>query len=211
MKSLVVFYSRTGNTKKIAEEIGKSLQCDVEGLHDEKKRTGVLGYLRSGRDAMTKQKTAINDVQHQLKEYDCIIIGTPIWAWTMWAPVRTFLEQYKSECRNVAFFTISDSTPGDQTFSQMEDVCGKHPIATLSVTKKELSANSFQALIKGIPRPSRTKTETAFFLLICTFIFTEIVTEDISSPSRYHPSSTNRSVHKLTVVDHRLFFDRDGR
>ncbi len=93
---------------------------------------------------MTKQKTAINTLQHHPQNYDCIIVGTPIWSWTMSTPIRSFLDQYKSYCTTVAFFTTSDSTPGDQTFSHMAEVCGKLPKATLSVTKKELVGNLFQ-------------------------------------------------------------------
>ena len=60
MKPLVVFYSRTGTTKKVAETISSILKCDVEEVFDTKNRAGVLGWLRSGRDAGSKKLTAID-------------------------------------------------------------------------------------------------------------------------------------------------------
>lgn len=51
MKTSVIFYSRTGNTRKIAEELSNSLKCDTEEIVDTQKRSGVFGYIRSGRDA----------------------------------------------------------------------------------------------------------------------------------------------------------------
>ena len=62
MKMLVVFYSRTGNTRKVAEELEKVLECDMEEIIDTKNRSGSLGYLRSGRDAMNRKLTVLQDV-----------------------------------------------------------------------------------------------------------------------------------------------------
>ena len=54
MKILVVFYSRTGNTKKIGEEISKNLKSDIDEIIDQKSRNGAIGFLTGGIDAMKK-------------------------------------------------------------------------------------------------------------------------------------------------------------
>jgi flavodoxin len=43
MKTLVVYYSRTGTTRKVAEAIAGILRCDIEEVVDTKKRSGILG------------------------------------------------------------------------------------------------------------------------------------------------------------------------
>ena len=58
MKNLVVYYSRTGRTKKIAKEIQERLNADIEEIHDVKNREGILGWLSAGRDAGTKKTTS---------------------------------------------------------------------------------------------------------------------------------------------------------
>jgi len=60
-KSLVVFYSRTGTTKRVAESISNLLKCDVEEVIDRKDRKGPLGCLKSGSDAMSKKLTVKKD------------------------------------------------------------------------------------------------------------------------------------------------------
>lgn len=47
MQTLVVYYSRTGNTRQIAREISDSLECDMEEIIATKKRSGMMGYLNA--------------------------------------------------------------------------------------------------------------------------------------------------------------------
>ena len=44
MRSLVVYYSRTGVTKKVAEAISRKLGSDVEEIIDQRDRSGPKGY-----------------------------------------------------------------------------------------------------------------------------------------------------------------------
>jgi flavodoxin len=44
-KVLVVFYSKTGHTREIAQDIAKHLDADLEEITDQKKRTGLLGFI----------------------------------------------------------------------------------------------------------------------------------------------------------------------
>jgi len=46
-KYFVVFYPRTGTTRKVAEAIKDALKCDIEEIFDIKKRADLFGYLRS--------------------------------------------------------------------------------------------------------------------------------------------------------------------
>ena len=80
MKTLIVFFSRTGHTRKVAEKLQAELRCDLEELHDEKKRSGFWGYFFSGRDAMQKRPAKLTQLKSNPAEYELVILGTPIWA-----------------------------------------------------------------------------------------------------------------------------------
>jgi flavodoxin len=102
MKILVVSYSRSGNTKKIAEQIAKKLDADFDEVIDMKDRhRKIIGWLIAGKDAMAKEKTEIK-YKKDPTEYDLVIVGTPIWAWTMTPAIRTYLTENKFS--EVAFF-----------------------------------------------------------------------------------------------------------
>lgn len=136
MKTLVVFYSRTGNTKKVAEEIAKILNADIEEIIDKKDRKGIVGWLKSGRDATFKKSAEIEFVKNPI-DYDLVIIGTPIWAFTMTPAIRTYLSENKF--KKVAFFSTSGGSEGEKIFNEMEKI-SREPVATLSLLTKNWPA-----------------------------------------------------------------------
>lgn len=130
---LVVYYSRTGNTKKVAEKMAEVLKCDLDEIQDQKNRSGIFGWLRGGVDAFNRRLTQIRH-EKDPKKYDLVIIGTPVWAGTMTPAVRTYLEQ--NEFKKVAFFCTYGGQEG-KTFQDMEKII-KKPIATLGLHRKDL-------------------------------------------------------------------------
>ena len=77
MKSLVVYYSRTGNTKFAAERIAKDLNADLCEILDKKNRNGKLVFLTGGYAALREKLTTI-EVTQSIDDYEFIIIGSPI-------------------------------------------------------------------------------------------------------------------------------------
>jgi len=59
MKTLVVFYSRTGITRKVAEHIARILLCDVEEIIPVEDRTDFLRYALLREEAFSKTIPAI--------------------------------------------------------------------------------------------------------------------------------------------------------
>jgi len=122
MKALVVYYSRTGHTKEIAETIADMLSCSREEIIDTKKRSGPLGFMRSGYQTKKKSLTDIKDLETDVSVYDLVIVGTPVWGGTVSVPVRTFLHQYKDLLKSVAFFSTHGGEDTQDEFNEMEAV-----------------------------------------------------------------------------------------
>ncbi|MGZ7070702.1 MAG: flavodoxin family protein [Methanobacterium sp.] len=147
MKILVVFYSRTDNTRKVAEEIKNSLDCDIEEIIDTQNRSGPLGYMRSGRDASRGKLTILKDIINDPSQYDLLIIGTPLWAWHVSTPVRTYIHNNQANFNNVAFFCTAGGKGFDGAFNDMEELSGKSPLATLGVREKEIKGESYKSKV----------------------------------------------------------------
>lgn len=138
MKTLVIYYSRTGTTEKVAEHLAKELKCDIELLRDNTSRSGAVGYLRCGREAMKRLKPKIESIKSDLKKYDMVIIGTPIWSWNMSSLIRSFLHKHKENIKNSAFFCTMGGSGDEKAFKEMAEILEKSPKAKLTLLTKDV-------------------------------------------------------------------------
>jgi flavodoxin len=138
MKCLVVFYSNTGNTEKVAKEISESLDCDLGPIVDLKSRGGSLGFFLAGFDAMLKSGTKIKEPDFDPSEYDLVVIGSPIWAGNIPPALRTYLDSNKGKISQVAFFVTKGGEKPGKVYDEMEEILEKKPVATYSVNSSEL-------------------------------------------------------------------------
>ena len=158
MKALTIFYSRTGTTKRVAEALSKALSCDVEEILDTKNRSGPLGYIASGRDAMRKRLTEIHPVKSDPSHYDIVLIGTPVWAGTMSTPVRTYISQNREHFKRIAFFCTYGGTGADRTLKTMKELCGKEEVASVAITTKETRSKEYEEKINQFANAIRSST-----------------------------------------------------
>jgi len=146
MKALVVYYSRTGMTKDAANLLAQNMGCDIEEIIDTKSRNGLKGYIMGGKDAATKTLTQIKQTQKDPGAYDTVIIGTPVWAFTMTPAIRTYIEENKGKLRNVAFFCTEGGAGGKKTFKDMEEICGIKPKGVLEITERDIKKGSYKTM-----------------------------------------------------------------
>ncbi len=149
MSTLLIFYSRTGITKKVAELISENLTSENEEIFDTKNRLGFFGWLKSGKDAMMKKLTILEKITNNPASYDLIIIGTPIWASNMSTPIRTYITENFDKIKNVAFFCTEGSKGGEKCFKRMAKLCEKEPVATLEIKSKDIKKGIYIDKVKN--------------------------------------------------------------
>lgn len=137
-KILIVYYSRTATTKKLAESLAEKLGADVEEIKDTVSRNGGMGYLRSGKDATLRKLTVLEKSEKNPTDYDLVVIGTPIWSWNMSVPVRTYITENKDKFPEVAFFCTMGGSGDKRAFAEMSEIIGKKPVATLGLKTVEV-------------------------------------------------------------------------
>jgi flavodoxin len=144
MKAFVVYYSRTGRTRKVAEAIADALSCDKEEIVSTQNLSGLVGLLRIVYQAMRKSLIAINDLKRDVAEYDLVIIGTPVWGGTVSLPVKTFIYTCKDYFNKVAFFSTHGGAESQEEFNEMEAVCGKKPVSVLSFSARKVDTDCIE-------------------------------------------------------------------
>lgn len=137
-KILIVYFSRSGNTESVAALIASKLNADSEKLSEQGTDwSGVWGWIKAGRAAWKEESTSIEKLKKEPKDYDLVVIGTPVWAWNLTPAVRSFLTVYKDDLKKVAFFATEGGSGHEKAFKNMETLAGKAPVATAFVLEKE--------------------------------------------------------------------------
>jgi len=116
MKIAIVYYSRSGNTKKAAELIEKKLKernRDVDLI--EVQAVKNPGFLSAGFTASRQKDLALKTTGVDLRMYDTFLVGTPIWAGKPAPFLKPFFStaSHAKEKKAAVFFTCG-GPPGSQ-------------------------------------------------------------------------------------------------
>lgn len=97
MKTLIVYYSLEGFTKKWAEEISKQTGADLLALHPVKAYpdSGAKKFLWGGKSALMGQKPKLQPYVFSADKYDRVIFAYPVWASSITPPIRSFVSENK--------------------------------------------------------------------------------------------------------------------
>ena len=142
MKSLVAYYSRTNITKKLAEDIAKNTDADIEQIKPKNDYEGKLGYVRAGKDAMSEKIIDLEELKYDPADYDMVYLGVPVWVSKAANPMITYLKMNEGKFNNVKFFITAGSSGFDSTVEQMEKYSAK-PEKTLTLTTKQVKKNEY--------------------------------------------------------------------
>jgi len=138
MKALVVCYSRTGNTRELAQSIARGLGADLDLILARERRDGLFGYLRCGYEAKLERLASITQPTRHVEDYDLVVVGSPTWSGSMASPVRTYLTRHAQRIQSAAFFATCAVSGGDRAVLQMGALARVDPIATLVVHEADL-------------------------------------------------------------------------
>jgi menaquinone-dependent protoporphyrinogen IX oxidase len=154
-KVLVVYFSRSGTTRSLASALAGMLAADLEETCDCSNREGPGGYLRSLVDAIRKRHVEIVPAGLDVSAYDLVVIGSPVWAGSVSAPVRAYLMENRARLPLVAFFCSFGGRGADNALHEMQQIVGKPAVAECKVTASEVHHGAHAALaafVSGLKR-----------------------------------------------------------
>jgi len=116
MKSIVIYYSYTGNTKKVAAILAGYLKekSEVE-IIELKSLDESRSFLGQAARAFWKKRAQIQPVNPDLKNYDLICLGTPVWAFGPAPAINAYLDNCVGlEGKDIILFTTYGSGTGNK-------------------------------------------------------------------------------------------------
>lgn len=124
-KILIVYLSRTNNTKAVAEIIHKKVGGTLVALELEKPypdhyQTTVNQVAEENRAGyLPPLKTTIDSIE----QYDVVFVGFPIWGMQLPPPVKSFLHQYELCGKKVVPFNTNGGYGIGSSFQTVKELC----------------------------------------------------------------------------------------
>lgn len=154
MKTLVVYYSKTGKTKTAAKCMAEVFEADMEEISDLVKPNVAIACTK----ALFKKSSKIKVPEKFPKNYDCVVVCSPIWAGKIVPAVRAYMEQFGKDI-TVPIYVLTRGDAKNDYKNAFEDLdhmaakkhifagsfCGGHPnlseliISFGKATKEEIS------------------------------------------------------------------------
>lgn len=140
-KILIAYYSYSGNTKAVAEKIQSVAGGDLFEIQPAKAYPKdydtVVTQAQLEKQKDTKPELIDNG---NIKNYDIIFLGTPVWWYTMASPVKTFLSKNNFEGKTIVPFCTHGGGGASSTYTDMQKLAPKATI-TEGYTSYEKTAN----------------------------------------------------------------------
>jgi flavodoxin len=124
-KILIVYLSRTNNTKVIAEVIqsevgGNLMPLELDKPYPDDYRATVEQVARENETGfLPKLRTKID----RIEQYDIVFVGFPTWGMQLPPPVKSFLKQYDLKGKTVIPFNTNGGYGVGSSFSAVKELC----------------------------------------------------------------------------------------
>ncbi len=126
-KTLIVYLSRTNNTKAIAEIIHKNVggtlvALELEKPYPENYQQTVQQVVKENETGyLPPLKTKIDSIE----KYDTVFIGFPTWDMQMPPPMKSFLHQYDLNGKTIIPFNTNAGYGVGSGFQTVKELCSK--------------------------------------------------------------------------------------
>ncbi|NCD72070.1 flavodoxin [Mucilaginibacter sp. R11] len=126
-KILIVYLSRTNNTKVVAQLIQKQAGGDLVALELDKpypaNYQAIVAQVSQENDSgfLPPLKTKIDNIA----QYDKIFVGFPTWGMQLPPPMKSFLKQYDLNGKTVIPFNTNAGYGIGSTFQTVKEMCPK--------------------------------------------------------------------------------------
>ncbi len=123
-KTLIAYYSYSGNTRAVAEKIKKLTGGDLFEIKPVKSYPANYNDMinLAKKEKETGYKPELTETI-DLADYDTIYLGTPVWWYTFASPIRTFLSENDFSGKTIKPYCTHGGGGASNTFSDIKKLC----------------------------------------------------------------------------------------
>ena len=126
MKTLIVYYSMSGNCEMVANKIAEITGADVLRIEPEKAYPdkGARKFFWGGKSAVMGEAPKLKPYSFDAAQYNHVVIGFPVWAGNVAPPVRTFVKEHRNELKEckVSAFACQSSSGAEKALKKLREL-----------------------------------------------------------------------------------------
>ncbi len=124
MKSIIIYYSYTGNTRCVAQALASYLKSKNEvEVVELKSLDENSNFFRQAKRAFIRAKAKLDLTHTDLSSYEMVCLGTPVWAFRPTPAMNAYLNECKGlEGKAVALFTTSGGMGDEGCINYMQEM-----------------------------------------------------------------------------------------
>lgn len=173
-KILVVAYSYTGTSLRLAQWL-----CGLRGwalghIDEVAPRHGAAGTLSCVVDSLLRRRPEIEYVGPPPGDFDTVVLVSPIWAYRLAGPMRSFVARYEQQLPDIAVISVMGGKGAPNAVAEIGALAGRSPLLSTAFTQREVEdgrcAPRLQAFADALlkakdepsgPRPAEWSPRTA--------------------------------------------------
>ena len=144
-KVLVVVYSYTGTSRRVAKLLCSQHDWYLGEVAETRPRKGVLGMLRCLLDSKFRLKPPIRYDGPSPADFDAVVLVSPIWALQLASPMRSFVAMERQHLPDLAVVSVMGGEGAPNAVAEITSLCGHVPILSTALTAREVDDGSHAA------------------------------------------------------------------
>lgn len=145
MRIGIVFYSRTGTGRTVAERLASLTGWPVHEVRDASPRAGLVGDLRCVVDCLFKRNPEFRYEGPPLGQFDHVILIAPVWLRSLAAPMRAFLRVQGRLIKAYSVICVMSGYGGFRAVDDMAAIAGSKPWSILLLKQYDVLAEACDA------------------------------------------------------------------
>jgi flavodoxin len=123
-KAVILYYSRTGDTRVVAGTIREALDCDLQEIKDLKDRSGLKGFFGGMKDVSKKVKAEIKPETLNLDDYALIFLCSPVWGMQFAPAITTFMSTMDFKDKKIVLVAVARMNMKAEKLEEMNKEIG---------------------------------------------------------------------------------------